>query len=398
MSQAQGFGQHYQPAVVFSGWSGPKVRPKLLILGDAWGERESMWERPFVGSSGKELWRMVGEALPDWEPALHGLAAQPASEDQWLKRREDWLQAAGVAMTNVFNLRPPGNKMEELCVKKAELPPSYDLPMISTGKYLHPLFQPELNRLAEELTQSQPTLVLALGAIACWAMLGSGAIGSLRGTVASGGSGLARTNGVSVPKVLPTYHPAAVLRQWSWRTIVVADLMKAGRESGFAEIRRPRRRVLINPELSEVLEWTDKILTAKPALLASDIETEGKAISCISFSHRIDEAITIPFLDKTKPDWSYWLTAEDELVAWDCCHRLLESGIPILGQNFLYDLQYITKVGIRPANCIEDTMLLHHSFYPEMQKGLGFLGSIYTDEASWKLMRRPKADTEKRDE
>jgi hypothetical protein len=43
-------------------------------------------------------------------------------------------------------------------------------------------------------------------------------------------------------------------------------------------------------------------------------------------------------------------------------------------------------------------MMLHHSLYPEMKKSLGFLGSIYTDEASWKLMRQEKTDTEKRDE
>jgi len=43
-------------------------------------------------------------------------------------------------------------------------------------------------------------------------------------------------------------------------------------------------------------------------------------------------------------------------------------------------------------------MLLHHALYPELPKGLGFLGSIYTNEASWKLMRRERSDTVKRDE
>jgi hypothetical protein len=33
-----------------------------------------------------------------------------------------------------------------------------------------------------------------------------------------------------------------------------------------------------------------------------------------------------------------------------------------------------------------------------MNKGLGFLASIYSNESSWKLMRRRKADTEKADE
>ena len=42
-------------------------------------------------------------------------------------------------------------------------------------------------------------------------------------------------------------------------------------------------------------------------------------------------------------------------------------------------------------------MLLHHSLFPELQKGLGFLGSIYTNEASWKLMRG-QDDSNKKDE
>jgi hypothetical protein len=54
-------------------------------------------------------------------------------------------------------------------------------------------------------------------------------------------------------------------------------------------------------------------------------------------------------------------------------------------------------MGLRPANVAEDTMLLHHSLFPELPKGLGFLGSIYTNEASWKLMHG-LTDTEKRDE
>ena len=42
-------------------------------------------------------------------------------------------------------------------------------------------------------------------------------------------------------------------------------------------------------------------------------------------------------------------------------------------------------------------MLLHHALYPEMLKGLGFLGSIYSEEIAWKSMRT-KGDNLKRDE
>jgi hypothetical protein len=33
-------------------------------------------------------------------------------------------------------------------------------------------------------------------------------------------------------------------------------------------------------------------------------------------------------------------------------------------------------------------MLLAHAMQPEMEKSLGFLGSIYTDEPAWKFMGR----------
>ena len=36
----------------------------------------------------------------------------------------------------------------------------------------------------------------------------------------------------------------------------------------------------------------------------------------------------------------------------------------------------------------DDTMLMHHAMQPEMEKGLAFLGSVYTDEASWKFRRK----------
>jgi DNA polymerase I-like protein with 3'-5' exonuclease and polymerase domains len=77
---------------------------------------------------------------------------------------------------------------------------------------------------------------------------------------------------------------------------------------------------------------------------------------------------------------------------------LLASAIPKVFQNGVYDLQYLLRMGLTVNNCAHDTMLLHHSLFPEMKKGLGFLASIYSSEASWKLMRHEKADTVKRDE
>ena len=78
---------------------------------------------------------------------------------------------------------------------------------------------------------------------------------------------------------------------------------------------------------------------------------------------------------------------------------LLESVIPKVFQNGLFDMQYLARMGLQVRNALHDTMLLHHVLYPELQKGLGFLGSIYSNEPAWKLMRTHKGEEElKRDE
>jgi uracil-DNA glycosylase len=390
----------HTPLPPFSAYSGSRS-PRMLLVGEAWGQSEEELRKPFVGESGKELWLMLGEAMPHLAPELHAEAsAMHRYGLAWVKKREAWLDAAGIGFTNVLALRPPGNKLDALCASKSELPDggkTYTLPAIIKGKYLLPEFLPELARLWEEIDATRPNLVVALGNTACWGLLGATNIGSIRGTVTRSyrRTGEVQTDG---PKTIATYHPAAIIRQWSWRPIVVVDLMKADREAAFAEIRRPARSVIVNPTLAQAESWTRSTIASPPPLMACDIETAFGQITCIGFARARDDAIVIPFVDSARPGANYWPDASAESQAWQLVRGLLESPIPKVFQNGLYDLQYILRMGIRPEGLQEDTMLLHHSWFPEMQKGLGFLGSIFTSESSWKLMRRTRQDSEKRDE
>ena len=54
----------------FAATSGP-ASPRIVIVGEAWGESEERTRRPFAGQSGRELFRMLGEAMLDIEPELH---------------------------------------------------------------------------------------------------------------------------------------------------------------------------------------------------------------------------------------------------------------------------------------------------------------------------------------
>lgn len=337
---------------------------KIAIVGESWGEEEERQKLPFVGSSGQELTRILSDAGIDRNSCY---------------------------LTNVFNLRPPGgNNVENLCGSKKDVGAGYPYPALKQGKYILPQYLPELERLKRELEDVKPNIIVAVGNTPCWALLQRTGITGLRGAVA---------RGILVPgiKVLPTYHPSAILRQWDLRHVTVLDFIKAKREAEFAEVRIPARRVYVPETLLELTTMVNSLGPAK--ILSVDIETVAGQISCIGFSADPSEAWVVPFIDYTKPGNSYWPSLEDELFALDCVRKLLSSPIPKVGQNFMYDMQYLwKKYGLTVKNFVHDTMLLHHALQPECPKGLGFLGSVYTNEPAWKLNRpRGKEELKKDD-
>lgn len=371
----------YSPAPAFSRSNGPR-NAEVVLVGEAYGENDELLNSPFVGWSGYELSKMVCEA---------GLTSQDPLEPRQYSNMvlADWWSRSGLFLTNVFSFRPPDNKLAPLCGLRKEVGVSYWRQPLGKGGYVKEEYFGELERLKEELLAHPRTCIIALGATATWALMNQPKIGAVRG--------VATTASALCPglKVLPTYHPAGVMRNWTWRPIVVADLTKvAQRESKFPEVRRPERQVLINPNFEDVIEWFKR-----PALLYSvDVETSRGQISMVGFARNRSDAIVIPLIDKRKVGWSYWSPGE-EVEIWKILRRVLESPVPKLGQNFLYDLQYfIRALKIRPRAVAEDTMLLSHSLMPEMQKSLGFLGSIFTNEASWKLFRSREQEELKRDE
>jgi len=348
----------------FAHSSGPR-NAKIALVGEAWGEQEELVKKPFVGYSGQELTKMLREA---------GI------------RRFDCF------LTNVFALRPKDNQIESLCVPKAEAGPCAELPDLGKkGKYLHPQYIPELLRLKTELDTVRPNIIIALGGTATWALLNSSKIMSIRGAIA---------DSLLCPgiKVLPTYHPAGVLRNWAWRPIAIADFLKAERESAFPQIIRRKRFVTWPDTIEEITEWINRHNVLSPScVLSVDIETKLRQIEMIGFAPSPESALVVPFIDASRAENSYWPTLDMERRAWRLVRDVLEGPATKVFQNGLYDLQYILRAGIRPKACGHDTMLLHHSLYPEMQKSLGFLGSIYSNEASWKLFR-VRGDELKKDE
>lgn len=371
----------------------------ILLLAEARGEAEHRHSSTLIGASGIELIRMLGESgMIDLSPIDRDLIRLYYQTTDNRHIIAIWANHPEVHRTNVFNLHPPSNDLGHFLGTKAESLPGYPILKLPPSKFHKPAgnfvraeFAPELERLGDELLSHNPNLVVCLGNVALWALTGRTGIAKLRGTT------LLSTLTVAGYKILPTYHPAAVLRAYDLRPTAIADLMKSHRESAYAEIRRPEREIWIEPGLDDIERFIEDHVIGCD-LLSVDIETSGTRITCIGFAPDTSHAIVIPFDDERTKDGNYWSSGRDEARCWALIRRVLEDPtIHKLGQNFIYDIAFLWRsMKIKVMGAAEDTMLLHHALQPESLKGLGYLGSVYSDEGTWKGMRK-KEITIKRD-
>lgn len=363
----------------------------IFLIGEAWGDYEHRAKAGFCGPSGIELLRMMSEAR-----LIIMTSEDHADISRFYKRGDPnainsiWLRHPEFYRTNVFNIHPPANRLEFFCGDKKSGIPGY--PALIKSGYVRTEFSTELDRLGDEILAVDPNLIICLGNTPLWALAGRTGVSKLRGTTRYS------SHCVADFKLLSVYHPAAVLREWSHRPTSIIDFGKAIYESEYPEIRRPDCDIWIEPTLDDIETFINDYIIGCD-LLSVDIETSGTRVTCIGFAPRDDIAIVIPLDDERAAGRSYWPTLADEIRCWGLIRRVLEDvAIKKLFQNGLYDIAFLLRaygIGVRGAK--EDSMLCHHALQPEALKGLGYLGSIYTDFGAWKSERKIK-ETIKRDD
>ena len=308
---------------------------KIVICGEAPGAEEEKQGKPFCGAAGFLLDSVLGGA---------GIL-----RDQ-------------VYVTNVIKVRPPNNeiaRLGELGLAVSEFIPT----------------------LRDELTAVGPNLVVALGALALEVLTGEKGIMKWRGSIV-------KSSLVSGLKVIPSVHPAAILRQYKWRPLLQLDMKKVKRESESPLLNLPSRELMIEPSFVEVQDIISNIKKNYDKV-AFDIEVDRQGMmSCISLSPSPKWAISIPFRNGYN---SYWHEGE-ELQIYRWLHELFNSEIKLIAQNALFDLMWLVpRLGY--IDIYMDTMWAHQVCYAEIPKGLDILASIYTNEPYYKEERKVWKDT-----
>jgi len=290
---------------------------KLCILGEAPARNEMRLSRPFVGPSGHLLDQLLHSA---------GIA-----------RRECYL-------INVwpFEVEKRGN----------------DVYGKNSGEYLFgskgftETGRSAASECAERLDKCLARTVVALGNIPLHYLTGKNRITKWRGSILN-----TSNDDIRVRKLVPTIHPAAILRgQYLLRYPVVSDLRRAKEQSAFPEVRPTKRTYRLDPGLEDVFLYMDKCLRAPR--IAFDIEVYNHQVSCISFALSSTDVMSIPLVWEGTHKWSL----NEEIMVWNVIRQVLENpDILKIGQNLIFDTWFLLdKNGIHTRGAIGDTMVAHH--------------------------------------
>lgn len=184
--------------------------------------------------------------------------------------------------------------------------------------------------------------------------------------------------------VLPTIHPAFVMRSPLWAPVIHTDFERIGRvlRDGWIapEKHEGRRMLLVNnvDELRELLKQFDDVV-------AIDVETTGLGATstdlvCLSIS---DTRLTIvcPWSMTSAGTGHYWGKRQVEVAMILTAALRERSAITHNGPPF--DHIVLKRSGIVIEDW-DDTLLAHHAFASHMPKRLSHVATMYLDVPPWK--------------
>ena len=315
---------------------------RIAIVGEAPGKDEELQGQPFVGMSGKLLTGILTKVGIVREACFIG---------------------------NICQYRPPSNDISYWY--------RYDRAVLKEG----------LDQLKKDLDSFKPNIVILLGKTALKEAKGIDKIQQWRGTLFIGNP--------STPfeglKCISSFHPAFILRQFSWSSYLLFDIIKAKEQSLSPELILPQRTLEINLPCDVLVHKLSQLNNESAIKVSCDLEGYWNNLSCISIATSASYSFIIPF---ARLDGSHYWNEEEEFFIWKAFIALMEnSKVLKVWQNGLYDrfvLQY--GYGIVVLGNVDDTMLKWWEKYCELRRKLSVQASVLTNEQYWKHERVGKSE------
>lgn len=309
------------------------LNAKIWIIGEAPGAQEEASGRPFIGGAGT---------------VLDGLLRKGG-----ISRRDCYID-------NVIQDRPNNNDFGIYYMDSKRSSPTS-------------LLLEAHIRIKKLIRGHKPNLIILLGNESLYAITGHKGILNWRGSII-------QFEGI---KVIPTIHPAMVMRDPSIMPIAEMDFRRIGEEAQSPSMPMIYNdNFIINPSFDQVIHYLRNILPTKP-ILTVDIETipDLEQIMCIGFAWSKEDAICIPVFFGT----SNWWNIDEEIEIIKAIQDLAKvKSIKFIAQNGQYDMTYLVDKWNADFILWMDTMISFHECYSELRKSLAFITSIYSKRPYYK--------------
>ncbi len=306
------------------------LNAKVVIVGEGPGESEVRRGEPFVGNSSGILWNV--------------------------------LRPIGFNRTNVYATNVV--KRQTALSRKAADKNAVDRDELE--KWLE-LCRWELARLTD------CRIIVCLGAYALEAITGESKIMNWRGSVLTD---YELPNG-QLGSVVCAINPAYTTRDLKMEPIFMMDLkkVKSVHEGTF---KKHEIEEIINPSYKEAMDYI-RCLKSGRKDISLDIETLHGETACIGLTNCAHNAMCINWRDGNSNRYS--TTEETDL--WLAIQDLCDSH-EIIAQNGQFDAYWLRLKDWLSIRVGWDTLLAHHTLYPQLPHSLAFLTAQYTTHPFYK--------------
>ncbi len=305
-------------------------RAKILIVGEAPGEQESIAGIPFVGKAGQLL-------------------------DEILHKAD--IQESDIYVFNVVCCRPPQNDIKHKDALEAIkiCPKAHLLPLISAIR---------------------PEVILALGNTPHKFFFGSEGIVKKRGTVKT-------WNGI---KIVPSLHPSFLRRgNMQYLSDVISDFKLA---KSLINIKSTTQKILLKTE-EEVSNLCNKLRESKR--ISCDVETSGLNVYAgdeiigIGFSYNRDSGYYIQIRDKSVLGDNLEICVSDKILS-DIKGVLEDEKVGKTFHKAMFDVEFLKQdLGIIVRSVRADSLVLAHILDENTPNDLEYLtNSNYPDLVGYK--------------
>lgn len=313
-----------------------------MIVGEAPGREEAERGMPFVGNSGEELSRMLAEA---------------------------GIVRSNCFVTNAVKEQPAGNKID-LWINPRKTRREGEVRF--RNKWVRPNVAQDVEELHADLRAINPRVIIPVGNSALWAVTPHSSVAKWRGSYLR--SDIGGVDGV----VIPTYHPAAVLRQYEWRNIAVRDLRRAFAASRDGPPDEPKRDFRICDTYAKAVAALAELeaqVEKEETIVVHDIEVKRREVVCVGLGWSLTDALCISFYDYS----GRTMTAEQSADVWMRIWTLSKHrNFRLANQNIMFDIfvNYV-RAGVWLNNPWFDTMVAQNVILPGTPKRLDYLASLY---------------------